>query len=124
MNELSEFERSMAENDVRLYADLVKGSRRTKRFDQVFFWWFLFFGTFEAILTVWYVVHLELWAISSFVIGGSQFAMAKLNRKTRKRHLESGEEWQRKYDAAVAKLESVDPTNALIPYVINEVDTP
>lgn len=122
--ELRKFQVSMAETDVKLYTDLLKGSSKWLRWDNAFFVWFLAFSIFEAVLCVWYIVHGDLWAISSGALVILNVFLAKLNRRTRRNRLENNQDWEAKRAAALEKLEQLDPQNMLVPEIIEEEPYP
>jgi len=122
--EMHKFQVQMAETDVKMYTDFAKTQGRSTRWENAFYVWFWFFGIFEGLLCIWYLVHLSIWAISSGALALCQVFLAKLNRRTRRNRLEGATDWAAKRDEALKRLEQLDPTNPLVPEIIEEEPYP
>jgi len=117
---MRQFQTEMAETDVKMYTGFLKSANRWQRWDNAFFVWFIAFSIFETVLFVYYLVHWRIWALSSGGLAVLNVFLARLNRRTRRTRQQTNANWEQKRVEALHRLQSLDPDNALVPYVIEE----
>lgn len=120
IDEFHEFQVKMAIENVKLYENLAKSSG-WRWYDKVFFVWFPIFAVVEFGIMIWNIVDHDWWSAAlSFVVGCSQIVLYYLNKRTKRRKEKNQANWLVILEEARKALETLDPTNSLVPLVIEE----
>lgn len=120
--ELQEFQRDLAESDLRANQSLLEGQIKWRRRNKYWFYWYTGFGSVEFILgTVDWLTGSSLFTILlTYGVALMQVPLAYLNRRSQRMYNQNVDRYTKKVAESREKLAQIDPHNLLLPEIIEE----
>lgn len=120
--EYQEFQRDLAEADLRAQESLLAGQVKWRRRNKYWLYWYSGFGSVEFILgTVDWITGSSLFNILlTYGVALMQVPLIYLNRRSQRMYNENVDRYTKKVAESREKLAEIDPHNLLLPEIIEE----